>query len=102
MVRASTSALVLERASKTAVPSVCVPRVSSSCLLSLQETLQDQQVGLTQAPFKLLLLPWILECELLCVPFKRGVSISPSPLGLLKLSPAGLQSQTFWGLIFPA
>ena len=37
-------------------------------------------------------------CEILCAPFKRGISISPSPLGLLKLIPAGLQSQTFWGL----
>ena len=40
-------------------------------------------------------------CEILCSPFKSGVSICPSPLGLLKVSPAGLQSQTFWGLIFP-
>lgn len=29
--------------------------MSSSCLLPLWESLQDQQVGLTQAPFKLLL-----------------------------------------------
>ena len=42
--------------------SVSVPRVSSSCLLPLWETLQDQQVDLTQAPFKWLLLPWVLEC----------------------------------------
>ena len=43
-----------------AAVSVCVPRMNFSCLLPLQETLQDQQVGLTQAPFKLLL-PCILE-----------------------------------------
>ena len=41
--------------------SVCVPRVNCSWLWSFQETLQDQQVGLTQAPLKLLLLPWVLE-----------------------------------------
>ena len=33
------------------------------------------------------------ECEILCAPFKSGVSISHSPLGLQKVSPAGLQSQ---------
>ena len=39
-------------------------------------------------------------CEILCVPFKSGVSISHSLLALLKVSPTGLQSQTFWGLVF--
>ena len=39
-------------------------------------------------------------CESLCVQFKSEVSISLSPVGLLKLSPAGLQSQILWGLIF--
>ena len=49
--------------------SVYVPRVSCSCLLPLWEILQDQQVGLTQAPFKLLLLPWVPEYMRFCVPF---------------------------------
>ena len=31
----------------------------------------------------------------------RVESIFPSPVGLLKLSPTGLQSQMFWGLYFP-
>ena len=44
-----------------AATGVYVPRVSPSCLLPLQETFQDQQVGLAQAPFKLLHLPWVLE-----------------------------------------
>ena len=39
--------------------------------------------------------------EILCAPFKSGISISHIPLGLLKVSPAGLQSQKFWGLVFP-
>ena len=39
-------------------------------------------------------------CEILCVPFKSEVSISPSPVGLLQLSPAGLQFQMLWGLVF--
>ena len=38
--------------------------------------------------------------ETLWVPFKSGVSISHSPLPLWKVSPAGFQSQIFWGLIF--
>ena len=40
-------------------------------------------------------------CEILCVPFWSGVSISPSPLELSKVSPTDLQSQAFWGIIFP-
>ena len=36
---------------------VYVPRVSSSGLPPFHETLQDQQVDLIRAPFKLLLLP---------------------------------------------
>ena len=50
-----------------AAASVCVPRVSSSCLLPLQKALQDQQVGLTQTPFKWLLLPWLPEHVRFCV-----------------------------------
>ena len=34
------------------------------------------------------------------MPFKSEVSISPSPVGLLKLSPTGLQGQMPWGLVF--
>ena len=39
-------------------------------------------------------------CEILCVPFKSEVSLSPSPVGFLQLSPAGLQFQMLWGLVF--
>ena len=39
--------------------------------------------------------------EILCVPFKSGVSVSPNPLWLLKLIPEGLQSQAFQALVFP-
>ena len=39
-------------------------------------------------------------CEILWVPFMSGISISHSSLPLWKLSPAGFQSQIFWGLIF--
>ena len=63
-------------------------RVSFSFLFHLQDTLQDQQVCLTQVPFKLLPLP--------CTAFKSHVSIFHSLLGLLKVSLTGLQSQMFW------
>ena len=39
-------------------------------------------------------------CEILCAPFKSGVSVSHSPLAFPKLIPTGLQSQMFCGLIF--
>ena len=74
--------------------------VSSSCLLPFQETLQDLQVGLTQSPFKWLHLPWILECEILWLLFKSGVSISNRLLCFMKLGLLVLQRQIFWGLVF--
>ena len=41
--------------------------------------------------FRLLLLPWVLERVILCVPFKS--------VELPKVSPTNLQCQTSWGLI---
>ena len=35
-------------------------------------------------------------CEILCVPFRSEVSVSPNPVWLLQLSPAGLQRQMLW------
>ena len=59
---------------------IYVPRVSSRCLLPLGEALQDQQVGLTQAPFKSLLLPGVLECVRFCVCPLRVESLFPAAL----------------------
>ena len=39
--------------------------------------------------------------ESLCVPFKNGVSISPSPVELLYTSPTGLHCQMLWGALSP-
>lgn len=50
--------------------SICVPRVTFSCLLPLQEALR-YQLGLTWVPLKLLLQP--RACEILCEPFKSRV-----------------------------
>ena len=72
--------------------SVYDPGVGHSHLLPPQETLQNQQVGLAQAPIKLLLLPLVLVCVILCVPFKSEVFISPKPVELLQSSPTGLQN----------
>ena len=96
MALASTSVHVIEQASQN---SCCLYHF---CLLPLQEAFQDQQVDLTQAPFKLLLLPWVLECVRFCVcPLRVKSLISHSPLALLKISPTDLQSQMFWVFIFP-
>ena len=61
-----------------AAASVCDVRVSCTCPLPLGETLQDQQVGLTQAPTQLWLLPWVPEPVRFCVhPFSED-SIFPN------------------------
>ena len=53
--------------------SICVPSVNPSTLLSLQEPLQDEQVGLTQASSKALPLPALRGCELWGVSFQNSV-----------------------------
>ena len=71
--------------SKTAATSICVPEVSTSCPVPLWEAVQGQQMGLSQAPFKLLLLllgPRV--GEILYKLFKSGVSTSYSSLAHLK------------------
>ena len=66
---------------------------------SFQETLQDQQVGLAQAPITLLLLPrfaWDfvspLRVESLVSLVSRGSSVKPHRF---------FKSQIFGGLLFP-
>ena len=36
----------------------------------------------------------------LCVPFKSGVSVSPSPVKVLQSNPASLQSLILWEFLF--
>ena len=50
---------------------IAIPRVSSSCLLTVQETLQDQQVGVTQVSA---LGPGVCE---ICVQHLRVESLFP-------------------------
>lgn len=61
---------------------IFVLRMSPSCLLPLQEAHQDQQMGPTQGPFKLLPLCWISECVGFCMCTLRMKSLSYCPLGL--------------------
>ena len=68
------------------------PASPRSCLRSVG--------GSDPGSLKLLLLPWVLECVRFCVCLLRVESLSHSAQALLKLSLTGLQSQTFWGLIF--
>lgn len=64
-------------------------------------SLQDHQVLLTHAPFKLLL-PWVLEYVIFCVLPLRVESYFPHHLHLPKTSSVGFQIQIFLELIFPA
>ena len=63
-----------------AAASACEPRGSFICFLPLQEALEDQQVGVTQAPFRLLLLPWIPEYVGYCMCRLRVESLFPTAL----------------------
>lgn len=60
MALASTSVHVVVQVPPKWLPQCLCPQENFSCFLPLQETLQDQQVGLTQPLFKLLLLPCVL------------------------------------------
>lgn len=66
---------------------VCFSTVSHIHPLPIRETLQDQQVGLSQTSIRLLLCSLgPVMCGIWGVPFKSEVSVSPSPVVLLKLS----------------
>ena len=83
-----------------AAASIYICRVSSNCLLPLQEVLQDQLICLTQALFISLLLLWFLEHWIFVYMHPlRMESLFPIALWLSQKS--SLQNQKFWGLIFP-
>ena len=101
MAPASTSVPMVEVALWMAATNAYVPRVSCSCLLLLREILQDQQVGLTQAPIKLLLLPWVLECVKFCGCPLRVKSLSPKSYGTPEIKAHWPSKPVLWGLVFP-
>ena len=65
-----------------AASSACVSRVSPHCVLTLQEALQDQQVGLAEAVSKLLPLCWDSELVIFCIHPLRMESLVPTALQL--------------------
>ena len=82
-----------------AATSVRVFRVSCTCLLPLGETLQDQQVGLTQAPTQLWLLPWVPEPMRFCMSSLSEVSIFPNLMSCFCpcfLDPCPQMQSPFW------
>ena len=80
---------------RTPAASVLVLTVRHSHAPSLQETLQNYQVGLVQCPLGSLFLPLGPSAHTtLCVPSKSGVSVSPSPVEILQSNPVSLQSLT--------
>ena len=64
----------------TSATSVLVSTVSHSYPLPPQETLQDQQLGLAQAPSSHCFFPWVLVCTRPCVHPPRMESLFPSVL----------------------
>lgn len=78
------------------------PQVSSRYLLSVQEALEDQQLSLTQAPFRLLPLPWVLEHVRFCVHPLGVKSVSHILLGLSEVSPTGLQGKSVLQSFLPS
>ena len=97
MVLANTSDLKKNKSPKSAVSSICIPRQNPNLLLPLQEVFQVQQVGLTQAPFKLLPLQRDPESVRAGVCPLRAESVSYCPPGLPYASPESLQSRMPWG-----
>ena len=80
--------------------SICVPRGSLSCLLQWKSCLRSAN-GSDSGSFQMV--PSSLglrECEILCVLFKTGVSLSYIPLALLHASPTRLQCQMFGEFVF--
>ena len=81
---------------RMAATSIFVPRGSLICLLPLWEALYDQ-VGLTQAPLKLLPLIWFLDCWKLCMHPLRMKSLSYSPPTCLCASPLAFKVRSSGG-----
>ena len=84
-----------------AAASTYFTRVSSCCLLPLQETPQDQHAGLTQTSFKLLLLPWVQKSVRFCVRPLGVESLFSQPSGSPKSKPCWPSKPNDLGAHFP-
>lgn len=67
-------------------------------MLPPQETLQDQQVALAQAPMMSLPSSWVLVRDTVCT-LQTVESLFHPVLWTPTTSPTGLQSQMVWGLL---
>ena len=74
MVPSRADVSMVEQDNKSGCHQLLNHQESPSCLLPFQEALQDQPVGLTHAPFKLLLLCRDSECVRFCVQPLRAES----------------------------
>ena len=76
------------------------PTVSLGCSPLLQETLQNQQVGLVWAHMRpQLILIGLGVHKTLYTASKSGVSVAPSPVELPGSNTTGFQSQVLWGFL---
>ena len=82
MALASTSVHMVEQAPQNGCCQFLYPQGELQGLLPLREALQDQQVGLMQAPFKFLPLPWVPGHVKFCVCLLRVVSLFPTAIWL--------------------
>lgn len=83
---------VIEETPRNGCQSVCVPLVSSSCLLPLWKTLQRQQIGLTPSSYQITAFALGPEiCEILCMPLRVMFLFPPVLWGFPELCSAGLQ-----------
>ena len=82
MALASTSVHMVEQAPQNGCCQFLCPQGELQDLLPLREALQDQQVGLTQVPFKFLPLPWVPGHVKFCVGLLRVVSLFPTAIWL--------------------
>lgn len=102
MALASTSVLLVEGVPPNGFcQHLCPQSISPLLSASLEGTVRSTSVsdpGPSQCIASVLGLG---ACEILCETFKGGISVSLSPPALLNISSAGLQSQTFWEIIFP-
>ena len=99
MVFASTSVLVVDRAPKNGRRQCLCPQgelqLPPASLGGSPRSASGSDPGSSQITASAL---GPGTCEILCVPFKGGVSISPSPLALLKLSPLAFKAKCSGGL----
>ena len=101
MVLASASASAVNEIPKMSASSVSVPGGSPTASCLCRRLSKISKWVWARLLWTSCLSAGTRACETLHVPFKSKVFVSYSPPALPNVSPAGVQSLTFWGLIFP-